>query len=229
MTPQEILQACRASGVTLGMDAEGGLSVKGPPADIARLAPSPKAHKPALLALLAGKRAEPAPLPRRWRAIHQSGTVRELDAPSGLAESEARSLEEELGGPVENLEPMTFQGESRIATPPQSHQTQPDPNAIAADLAREHDTTPADALAILDDGDKAAIRAGDPAMIEAWKSAVALVGKAGPLPGSKSVPCRICRHWTPDRINPPAGLGRCDGGSRTLAWPNNSCQRGEAR
>jgi hypothetical protein len=107
--------------------------------------------------------------------------------------------------------------------------------ALAAELAQEHGMTPADAMAILDADDMAAIRAGDAGMIEAWRCACALTWPPPPKPEPDPPPepetaihCRDCRHWTPDPINPPHGLGRCKAGAWALAWPGASCSRAEA-
>jgi hypothetical protein len=43
------------------------------------------------------------------------------------------------------------------------------------------------------------------------------------------VRCRDCRHWTPDAINPPHGLGKCAIRAWRLPWPGNSCSKGDAR
>jgi hypothetical protein len=50
-----------------------------------------------------------------------------------------------------------------------------------------------------------------------------------PEPEPEPVTCRDCRHWTPDPINPPHGLGRCGVQFWRLPWPGATCSIGIAR
>lgn len=59
MTPTEIMNVCQQSGVALRLDAEGGLILRGSREKIARLAPTIRQHKSALLAALTGKQTDP--------------------------------------------------------------------------------------------------------------------------------------------------------------------------
>lgn len=42
---------------------------------------------------------------------------------------------------------------------------------------------------------------------------------ATPAPAAEVFCCQ-CGHWTPDPVNPGAGLGTCEAGASVLAWPH---------
>jgi hypothetical protein len=57
MTPETILAECQKQNVTLGTDLQGGLTCRGDQVAIKRLLPAIRQHKPAILAILAGRPA----------------------------------------------------------------------------------------------------------------------------------------------------------------------------
>ena len=61
MTPFDLFEQCRRSGVILGMDGLGRLAVRGDEAEVYRLLPAIRQHKPGLLRLLASGKNAPAP------------------------------------------------------------------------------------------------------------------------------------------------------------------------
>ncbi|MBS1212046.1 MAG: hypothetical protein H6R26_662 [Proteobacteria bacterium] len=60
MTAAELLTQCVDDGVTLGTDAEGGLTCRGVPEAVSRLLPAIRQYKPELLALLSTSAANDA-------------------------------------------------------------------------------------------------------------------------------------------------------------------------
>lgn len=80
MTLSELMAECRQSGVTLGMDARKGLTFRGDREAVNRLLPDIRQHKPALLAILAGKEDEAQ---HHHHGTHGTGLAVTVHTPAG--------------------------------------------------------------------------------------------------------------------------------------------------
>jgi len=197
MTAAELLPAMRAEGLTLFVTEQGSLRYRGDQTTVARWLPEIRAHKGELVALLtsAANDTHVEPESSIERLERLNGEMRRaLDHTRIAADAEriGNDLEARLIDGARTLS-ETGTRQPYIGPPPPETASRAEVNAWM-DLAGETD---------------AQIRRE---VLENYGFAEPLQVETDEQPEAHTAPkavCGRCSHWTPDPINPPAGLGRC--------------------